>query len=136
MIVLNQIIISANSYLLWGGGWGILDSPCPSVRLTAVSVRMITWIIFIGFQFFWYTYHLGQDLGWDWIWVSYLIKYAHNGRSCDLDIFGIPEVNFPARAFELDICKDTLGRYMILVLGFAEFQYSYFSGFFLRYSYI
>ena len=45
-----------------------------------------------------YLYHLGKDLGWDWIWASYLIKYAHNGWSYDLGIFGIPEVNFPARA--------------------------------------
>ena len=26
--------------------------------------------------------------------ASYLIKYAHTGRSCDLLIFGIHEVNF------------------------------------------
>ena len=44
--------------------------------------------------FFQYMYHLGEDLGWEWIWASYLIKYAYNGCSCDLGIFGIPEVNF------------------------------------------
>ena len=48
------------------------------------GVRMITWILFIGFHFFLYIYHLGQDLGWDLIWALYLIKYAHNGRLCDL----------------------------------------------------
>ena len=48
-------------------------------------------------------YHLGEDLGWDLRWAPYLIKYAHSGWSCDLGIFGIPEVNFPARAFKLDI---------------------------------
>ena len=48
-------------------------------------------------------YHLGEDIVWDWRWTSYLIKYVHNGWSCDLGIFGIPEVNFPATAFKLDI---------------------------------
>ena len=48
-------------------------------------------------------YHLGEDLEWHWIWASYLIEYAHNGWSCDLGIFGIPEVNFPARAFKPNI---------------------------------
>ena len=93
---------------------GILDSPCSSVRLSVclsvclsvrlsvrpsvrpwVGVRMITLILFSGFKkFFLHIYHLGQDLAWDWISASYLIKYAHTGRSCDLLIFGIPEVNF------------------------------------------
>ena len=63
---------------------GIMDTPFSSVRLSvrlsAVDVQMITRILFIGFQFlFWYRYHLDQDLGWDWIWGSYLIRYAHNG---------------------------------------------------------
>ena len=43
---------------------------------------------------FFYIYHLGQDLAWDWISASYLIKYAHTGRSCDLLIFGIHESIF------------------------------------------
>ena len=65
-------------------------------RSWVLGVRTITWFFFIGFQFFWHMYHLGEDLGWDWIWASYLIKYVHNGWSCDLGIFGIPEVNFPS----------------------------------------
>ena len=96
------------------------------VRPSTVGVRMITWILFIRFQFFLHMYHLGEDLGRDWIWVSYLIKYVHNGWSCDLGIFGIPEVNFPARAFKLDIYRDLMGTHA-KVLGFAEFQYFYFS---------
>ena len=72
----------------------VRPSVCPSVRPSAVGVPMITWILFIRFQFFWHMYHLGEDLGWYWIWASYLIKYVHNGWSCDLGIFGIPEVNF------------------------------------------
>ena len=54
-------------------------------------------------------YHLGEDLGWDWIWAPYLIKYAHNGWPCDLGIFGIPEVNFQATAFKLNIYRDLMG---------------------------
>ena len=72
-------------------------SVCLSVRPSVrpwVGVRMITLILFSGFKNFFYIYHLGQDLAWDWISASYLIKYAHTGRSCDLLIFGIPEVNF------------------------------------------
>ena len=61
--------------------------------------RTITWNGFIGFHYFGHKYHLGQD----WRWASYLIKHPHNGWSCDLGIFGIPEVNFPARAFKLHI---------------------------------
>ena len=30
----------------------------------------------------------------DGISASYLIKYVHNGWSCDLGIFGMPEINF------------------------------------------
>ena len=54
-------------------------------------------------------YLLGHDLAWDWISASYLIKYAHTGRSCDLLIFGIPEVNFLVRAFQFGM-KGVLSR--------------------------
>ena len=57
----------------------------------------------------WEIYHLGHDLAWDWISASYLIKYAHTGRSCDLLIFGIPEVNFLVRAFQFGM-KGVLSR--------------------------
>ena len=69
---------------------------------------MITWIVSSDFNFLLYMHHLGEDLGWDWIWASYLIKYAHNGWSCDIGIFGIPEVNLPPRAFKLDIQRDLM----------------------------
>ena len=65
-------------YPLQRSWWGILDSPCssvcPSVLPSAVGVRMITRIIFIGVQFCSYMCHLGEDLGWDWIWAPYLIN--------------------------------------------------------------
>ena len=70
---------------------------------------MITWIVHIGFKCFWLEYHLGQHLGWDWRWASHLIRYAHGGWSCDLDIFGIPEVNFPPWAIKLYIWRDLMG---------------------------
>ena len=60
-------------------------------------------------KIFFYIYHLGQDLAWDWISASYLIKYVHTGRSCDLLIFGIPEVNFLVRAFQFGM-KGVLSR--------------------------
>ena len=109
---------------------GILDSPCSSVRLSVclsvrpsvrpwVGVRMITLILFSGFKiFFFYIYHLGQDLAWDWISASYLIKYAHTGRSCDLLIFGIPEVNFLVRAFPFGM-KGVLSRIYDISPGFC-----------------
>ena len=87
-------------------------SVCLSVRPSVrpwVGVRMITLILFSGFKFFFYIYHLGQDLAWDWISASYLIKYAHTGRSCDLLIFGVPEVNFLVRAFQFGM-KGVLSR--------------------------
>ena len=108
---------------------GILDSPCssvclsvclsvrPSVRLW-VGVRMITLILFSGFKIFFYIYHLGQDLAGDWISASYLIKYAHTGRSCDLLIFGIPEVNFLVRAFQFSM-KGVLSRIYDISPGFC-----------------
>ena len=116
-----------------GGGGGILDSPCSSVRLSVclsvclsvrlsvrpwVGVRMITLILFSGFKFFFYIYHLGQDLAWDWISASYLIKYAHTGRSCDLLIFGIPEVNCLVRAFQVGM-KGVLSRIYDISPGFC-----------------
>ena len=108
---------------------GILDSPCSSVRLSVclsvcpsvrpwVGVRMITLILFSGFKIFFYIYHLGEDLAWDWISASYLIKYAHTGRSCDLLIFGIPEVNFLVRAFQFGM-KGVLSRIYDISPGFC-----------------
>ena len=106
-------------------GGGILDSPCSSVRQSVclsvrpwVGVRMITLILFSGFKFFFYIYHLGQDLAWDWISASYLIKYAHTGRSCDLLIFGIPEVKFLVRAFQFGM-KGVLSRIYDISPGFC-----------------
>ena len=96
-------------------------SVCPSVRPSVrpwVGVRMITLILFSGFKFFFYIYHLGQDLAWDWISASYLIKYAHTGRSCDLLIFGIPEVNFLVRAFQFGM-KGVLSRIYDISPGFC-----------------
>ena len=72
------------------------------------------WIL----KFFFYIYHLGQDLAWDWISASYLIKYAHTGRSCDLLIFGIPEVNFLVRAFQFGM-KGVLSRIYDISPGFC-----------------
>ena len=111
---------------VWGG---ILDSPCSSIRLSVclsvcpsvrpwVGVRMITLILFSGFKIFFYIYYLGQDLAWDWISASYLIKYAHTGRSCDLLIFGIPEVNFLVRAFQFGM-KGVLSRIYDISPGFC-----------------
>ena len=100
-------------------------SVCPSVRPSVhpsvrpwVGVLMITLILFSGFKFFFYIYHLGQDLAWDWISASYLIKYAHTGRSCDLLIFGIPEVNFLVRAFQFGT-KGVLSRIYYISPGFC-----------------
>ena len=96
-------------------------SVCPSVRPSVrpwVGVRMITLILFNGFKIFFYIYHLGQDLAWDWISASYLIKYAHTGRSCDLLIFGIPEVNFIVRAFQFGM-KGVLSRIYDISPGFC-----------------
>ena len=116
---------------------GILDSPCSSVRLSVllsvcpsvcpsvhpsvrpwVGVRMITLILFSVFKFFFYIYHLGQDLAWDWISAFYLIKYAHTGRSCDLLIFGSPEVNSLVRAFQFGM-KGVLSRIYDIRPGFC-----------------
>ena len=104
---------------------GILDSPCSSVHLSVrpsvrpwVGVRMITLILFSGFKIFFYIYHLGQDLAWDWISASYLIKYAHTDRSCDLLIFGIPKVNFLVRAFQFGM-KGVLSRIYDISPGFC-----------------
>ena len=100
----------------------VRPSVCPSVRPSVrpwVGVRMITLILFSGFKkSFLHIYHLGQDLAWDWISASYLIKYAHTGRSCDLLIFGIPEVNFLVRAFECGM-KGVLSRIYDISPGFC-----------------
>ena len=111
---------------------GILDSPSSSVRLSVClsvcpSVRpsvgrcpddnsnSFQWIYFFLYI---YIYHLGKDLAWDWISASYLIKYAHTGRSCDLLIFGIPEVNFLVRAFQFGM-KRVLRRIYDISPGFC-----------------
>ena len=99
----------------WGGYTGFTLSICLFVRLSVrpsvspsvhhrcpdVNLNYFHWILF-----FLYMHHLGEDLGWDRIWASYLIKYAHNGWSCDFGIFDIPEVNTSARAFKLYISRD------------------------------
>ena len=61
---------------------------------------------------------MGHDLAWDWISASYLIKYAHTGRSCDLLIFGIPEVNFLVRAFQFGM-KGVLSKIYDISPGFC-----------------
>ena len=87
----------------------VRPSVCPSIR-PWVGVRMITLILFsVDFKKFFYIYHLGHDLAWDWISASCLIKYAHTGRSCDLLIFGIPKVNLLVRAFQFGM-KGVLSR--------------------------
>ena len=99
----------------------VRPSVCLSVRPSVrpwVGVRMITLILFSGFKIFFYIYHLGQDLAWDWISASYLIKYAHTGWSCDLLIFGIPEVNFLVRAFQFGM-KGVLSRIYDISPGFC-----------------
>ena len=94
-----------------------------------LGVRTITWIVFIGFQFFGHMYHLGEDLGCDWIWASYLIKYVHNGWSCDLGIFGIPEVNFPSNLILLRPYEDTWYKSRVLlnfnICIFLEYFYAF-----------
>ena len=93
---ISSLVISTATKLR--GYTGFTLSVRPSVCPSTVGVQMITWIIFTGSQF---------DLGWDWIWASYHIKYAHNGWSCDLHIFGIP------RAFDLYIKRDLIGIHNI-----------------------
>ena len=46
---------------------GILDSPCSSVRPSAIGVQMILKFFSWDIYFFRYMYHLGQDLGWELI---------------------------------------------------------------------
>ena len=74
-------------------GCSVMSAWCPDDNFNCFH-----WI-----SIFWYMHYLGEDLGRDWIWASYFIKYAHNGWSCDLGTFVIPEVNFPAGAIKLDI---------------------------------
>ena len=78
-------------------------------------------------------YNLGHDLAWDWISASYLIKYAHTGRSCDLLIFGIPEVNFLVRAFQFGM-KGVLSRIYDISPGFCRIPIFVFFLNFLRVS--
>ena len=123
----SRFIIIPSATKLRGVYWihpvrpSVCPSVCPSVRPSVrpwVGVRMITLILFSGFKKFFYIYHLGQDLAWDWISASYLIKYAHTGRSCDLLIFGIPEVNFLVRAFQFGM-KGVLSRIYDISPGFC-----------------
>ena len=58
-------------------------------------------------------YHLGRHLGRDCISASYLIKYAHNGRSCDLRVFSNPEINFWIRAFKFGRLRALRGTHDI-----------------------
>ena len=46
-------------------------------------------------------------------------KWLHNGRSCDLRIFDIPEVLFGLEPSQ-SICEEPLGLYLVFP-GFAEF---------------
>ena len=98
----------------------------PSVRLSAIGVRMIIWIFFIRFQFFSVYVSLGWR-SWDWIWASYLIKCPHNGWSCDFLAF----LAFLKSIFQLEpsslIFRETLWGHMIKVPGFVKFQYLNFS---------
>ena len=116
----------------WGEGvyWihPVRSSVCPSVRCWCPDDNLNSF--HRNSIFFWYMYHLGQDLGRDWIWASYLIKYVHNGRSY---IFGIPEVNFPARAIKIINVKkpygDTWYKSRVLlhfnICNFPEFFYKF-----------
>ena len=82
-----------------------------------VGVRMITLILFSGFKIFFLHISLGSRscMGLN---ISVLIKYAHTGRSCDLLIFGIPEVNFLVRAFQFGM-KGVLSRIYDISPGFC-----------------
>ena len=78
-----------------------------------LGVQTITWILFIGFFFCIYITWVKILDGIEDGHASYLIRYAHNGWSCDLGIFGIPKVNFQARAFKLGMIRDISGKYDI-----------------------
>ena len=94
-------------------GCSVMNAWCPDDNLNCFHWISISW----------YMHHLGEDLGWDWTWASYLIKYVHNGWSCDLGIFGIPEINFPVRAFKFHNYRNLIGPHDIS----PKFQYLYFS---------
>ena len=82
-------------------GCSVMSACCPDNNLNCFH-----WIsIFFGICITW----VNWDLGWDRRWASYLIKYAHNGWSCDFGIFGIPGVNFSVRAFKLGMLRDLKG---------------------------
>ena len=74
-----------------------VDSPSSVVRpsVTQVGAHMVTTRIHVtGFKHV-LLYVLFKRRFWgDWISESYLIKFAHHGRFCDLQIFCIPEFNF------------------------------------------
>ena len=123
--VVLKFILRVHKQKYWNTIHPVRPSVCPSVCLSVrpsvrpwVGVRMITLILFSGLKNFFYIYHLGQDLAWDWISASYLIKYAHTGRSCDLLIFGIPEINFLVRAFQFGM-KGVLSRIYDISPGFC-----------------
>ena len=60
-------------------------------------------------------------------------RYAHTGRSCDLLIFGIPEVNFLVRAFQFGM-KGVLSRIYDISPGFRWIPIFVFFLIFLRVS--
>ena len=88
----------------------VRPSVCRSVRCHCPDDNSNS---FLWISFFWYMHHMRHDLGWDWIWVPYLIKYAHNDQSCDWNIFVIPGVNFSVRAFKLGLLRDLGGTHDI-----------------------
>ena len=104
------------------------------IKLGALSwqfgVRTITPIIFIRFQIFLVHLSLGLRSWMEWISESYLIRYAHNGWSCDFLILGSPKLNFWARAFKFGMVRALKGIPNIKIQGFAEFQYLYILWFF------
>ena len=87
------------------GPGGVLDSHSSSVRRRCPDDNSN---FFNQISSFWYMYNLGEDLGWYWIWASCLIEYAHNGWSCDLSMFCIPEIIVLVRAFKLGMIKDLI----------------------------
>ena len=63
---------------IWGGGVYWIHPVRPSVRPSAVGVRMINRILFIEFYFFRYMCHLGQDLGQDrTFWCTFDYNSLH-----------------------------------------------------------
>ena len=68
--------------LKWGGGGGGYTGFTLFVHPSVLPPSVSGWLLelfSLDFNFYRYMYPLGEDLEWDWIWASYLIKYAHNG---------------------------------------------------------